>query len=225
MDFINSVQFSNHTGYGQWTGQVLQDEDLHELMRGLKMNNLHQNYTHILTGYARSASFLEAIFTIIREIKVASPETMYLCDPVLGDNGRLYVPEELVSVYRDKLIRVADIVCPNQFEAELLTGVTISDQQSALHVSPPRDLSKSFESSMFSPINLGHQRTPFHGHTDRGHIEHQQHSGPARSTRVLRQFRGEAGRDKSCQASRPEGLLPGAAQEAAVQDCRSSSGC
>lgn len=77
MDFINSVQFSNHTGYGAWTGQVLQEAELLDLFDGLKKNDLHREYTHILTGYARSSSFLEAVHTVISEIKAISPNAIY----------------------------------------------------------------------------------------------------------------------------------------------------
>lgn len=38
-------------------------------------------------------------------------------DPVMGDQGRLYVNEDVVPVYRT-LLRDADLILPNQFEAE-----------------------------------------------------------------------------------------------------------
>lgn len=41
-----------------------------------------------------------------------------VCDPVMGDNGHMYVPKELLEIYRDKLIPLADIITPNQFEVE-----------------------------------------------------------------------------------------------------------
>lgn len=53
------------------------------------------------------------------------------CDPVLGDNNALYVPEAFVPIYRDKLLHLSDIVTPNQTEAERLSGITIRDLQSA----------------------------------------------------------------------------------------------
>ena len=43
---------------------------------------------------------------------------MSVCDPVLGDHGRLYVPKELVKIYADEVIGLADLVTPNSFEAE-----------------------------------------------------------------------------------------------------------
>ncbi|XP_046688578.1 pyridoxal kinase-like [Homalodisca vitripennis] len=51
VDFINSVQFSNHTGYGLYKGQVLNEKDLGDLIDGLSANKLDTSYTHLLTGY------------------------------------------------------------------------------------------------------------------------------------------------------------------------------
>ena len=47
----------------------------------------------------------------------------YVCDPVLGDEGHMYVPTELVGAYRDNLIPLADVLTPNQFEVELLVRI------------------------------------------------------------------------------------------------------
>ncbi|KAK3003218.1 hypothetical protein RJ639_018891 [Escallonia herrerae] len=47
----------------------------------------------------------------------------------MGDEGKLYVPPELVSVYREKVVPVASMLTPNQFEAEQLTGFRIVSEQ------------------------------------------------------------------------------------------------
>lgn len=41
-----------------------------------------------------------------------------VCDPVMGDHGKMYVPEELLPVYREHIVPLADIITPNQYEAE-----------------------------------------------------------------------------------------------------------
>ncbi|XP_023818828.1 pyridoxal kinase-like isoform X2 [Oryzias latipes] len=105
VDSINSVQFSNHTGYSHWKGQVLTADELHVLYEGIKLNNVH-HYDYVLT----------------------------VCDPVLGDHGSMYVPQNLYPVYKNKVVPVADIITPNQFEAELLTGKNISTQKDAVEV-------------------------------------------------------------------------------------------
>lgn len=133
VDSVNSVQFSNHTGYSHWKGQVLTAEELGILYEGIKLNKVN-HYDYILTGYSRDTSFLEMVVDIIQELKKANPSLVYVCDPVMGDQGAMYVPENLLPVYRDKVVPLADILTPNQFEAELLTGRKINSDQDAFEV-------------------------------------------------------------------------------------------
>uniref|UniRef100_A0A8C4D6I7 Pyridoxal kinase n=1 Tax=Dicentrarchus labrax TaxID=13489 RepID=A0A8C4D6I7_DICLA len=133
VDSINSVQFSNHTGYAHWKGQVLTAEELNVLYEGIKLNKVN-HYDYILTGYSRDTSFLEMVVDIIQELKKANPSLVYVCDPVMGDQGAMYVPENLLPIYRDKVVPLADILTPNQFEAELLTGRKINTEDDAFKV-------------------------------------------------------------------------------------------
>lgn len=133
VDSINSVQFSNHTGYAHWKGQVLTAEELNELYEGIKLNNVN-HYNYVLTGYSRDVSFLEMVVDIIAELKKDNPSLVYVCDPVMGDHGAMYVPEMLLPVYRDKVVPVADILTPNQFEAELLTGRKMKTEKEAIEI-------------------------------------------------------------------------------------------
>jgi len=132
VDFINSVQFSNHTGYAHFKGQILDAEQLGQLMDGLVLNGLHKKYTHLLTGYIGSTSFLERVAEVVKVLKKANPSLVYVCDPVMGDDGKLYVTPDLLPIYQKTILPLADIVTPNQFEAELLTGMKITDKKSAL---------------------------------------------------------------------------------------------
>ncbi|KAK3543914.1 hypothetical protein QTP70_031165 [Hemibagrus guttatus] len=131
VDSINSVQFSNHTGYKHWKGQVLTADELHVLYEGIKLNKVN-HYDYVLTGYSRDVSFLEMVVDIVQELKSANPKLVYVCDPVMGDNGSMYVPEALLPVYREKVVPVSDIITPNHFEAELLTGRKISTEKDAV---------------------------------------------------------------------------------------------
>ncbi|TFK05589.1 hematological and neurological expressed 1 protein [Platysternon megacephalum] len=121
VDPVNSVQFSNHTGYAHWKGQMLNSDELHELYEGLKLNNVN-HYDYVLTGYTRDSSFLAAVVDIVQELKQQNSDLVYVCDPVMGDKwngeGSMYVPKDLLPVYRDRVVPVADIITPNQFEAE-----------------------------------------------------------------------------------------------------------
>ncbi|XP_029045685.1 pyridoxal kinase [Osmia bicornis bicornis] len=148
VDAINSVQLSNHTGYKVFKGQVLNDKDLEDVIDGLVQNNL-DNYTYLLTGYVGSASFLKKVAEVVHTLKRKNPELIYVCDPVMGDNGKMYVPEALKKIYIEEIVPLADIVIPNQFELELLSNTkinTMSDLQNAvkkLHEIGPKTVAVS----------------------------------------------------------------------------------
>ncbi|KAG2218925.1 hypothetical protein INT45_008162, partial [Circinella minor] len=130
VDVLNTVQFSNHTGYPSWTGKRLGDTDVQELFDGLENNGLTDDYSHILTGYIGNYAILDTIKRFIRKLETINPKLIYVCDPVMGDWGRLYVAPEIVPLYRD-IMQVANVVTPNQFEAEILADVKIDSLASA----------------------------------------------------------------------------------------------
>ena len=134
VDIVNTVQFSNHTGYASFTGEKLDGDQLCNLMDGLDANDLMSSYTHLLTGYAGTKSFVEAIVKVATRLKSKNPDLVYVCDPVLGDNNKLYVPKELVKVYSEDVVPLANVLLPNQFEAELLSGIKIECEKDALKV-------------------------------------------------------------------------------------------
>uniref|UniRef100_A0AAR2JX62 Pyridoxal kinase n=1 Tax=Pygocentrus nattereri TaxID=42514 RepID=A0AAR2JX62_PYGNA len=131
VDSINSVQFSNHTGYEHWKGQVLTADELHVLYEGIRLNKLN-HYDYMLTGYTRDVSFLEMVVDIVEELKGTNPSLVYGRYTCLGGHSHCYVPEALLPVYKEKVVPVADIITPNQFEAELLTGRKISTEKDAV---------------------------------------------------------------------------------------------
>jgi len=88
------------------------------------------NFDVLLSGYCPSAELVEQVGQIARERKMAASlkpgSFFWALDPVMGDNGRLYVAEETVPAYKS-LLQDADLILPNQFEAELLSDVKIHD--------------------------------------------------------------------------------------------------
>lgn len=132
VDPINSVQFSNHTGYKNgWKGDVMNGTQLAALLEGLQNNNLVRFYTCLLTGYIGSVSFLRQVLDVLKALRSENPDVRYYCDPVLGDKGKLYVPAELIEVYKSEVVPAASVLTPNQFELELLTETAVSDLASA----------------------------------------------------------------------------------------------
>ncbi|GFH31465.1 phos_pyr_kin domain-containing protein, partial [Haematococcus lacustris] len=121
VDPILSVQFSNHTGYPSFQGSVFDGSHLQSLVQGLAANQLLGGYSHLLTGYIGSLTLLEAVVETVEALQAANGGAVtYVCDPVMGDEGRLYVPAALVDAFRLKVVPLAAVLVPNQFEAELL---------------------------------------------------------------------------------------------------------
>ncbi|KAL2170079.1 hypothetical protein VTG60DRAFT_5351 [Thermothelomyces hinnuleus] len=129
---LNTVQFSNHTGYRQWTGSRVSAQEITDLYEGLKQSYL-DDFDMMLSGYVPGAPALEAVGQIGQELKrkaKSKPGSFFwVLDPVMGDNGRLYVAPDVVPVYKS-LAHHADLILPNQFEAELLSEIPITDMAS-----------------------------------------------------------------------------------------------
>ncbi|KAK6730086.1 hypothetical protein RB195_006877 [Necator americanus] len=128
VDPVNSVQFSNHAGYKHVKGQKLTEVELSELYEGLKLNELNE-YTHILTGYCGNVTFLKKIADIVKDLKEKDPNVLFVCDPVMGDDDRYYVPKELLPVYRDVIVPLANVLTPNAFELSELVGFKITSEE------------------------------------------------------------------------------------------------
>ncbi|XP_060803280.1 pyridoxal kinase [Amyelois transitella] len=157
VDSINTVQFSTHTGYKTIKGTVLKNEEMEEIVEGLIANDVHF-YTHFLTGYSRSADSMKQVAEIIKKLRLKNPNLVYVCDPVMGDDGRMYVPEDILPVYRDIIVPLADIITPNQFEAELLTGLKMKSVEDALKVTKAFH-EKGVKTVVLSSTELGNGST------------------------------------------------------------------
>ncbi|MCL2558036.1 MAG: pyridoxal kinase PdxY [Treponema sp.] len=142
---INTVEFSNHTGYGAWRGSVLGGELVQELVAGLEERGALPGCEAVLSGYLGDASVARAIAEAVEKARAAAPAALYCCDPVMGDVGRgVYVRPDIPDVIKSLLVPIADIITPNEFELELLSGVEIRGLDDArlaiekLHEKGPR---------------------------------------------------------------------------------------
>ena len=111
------------------TGRRVSGAEIEELLNGLGANGLLTNYTHVLTGYMADAT---ALLAVTRFLSSAPHRPFFLCDPVLGDNGKLYVPQEFVPLYRTTVIPLANLITPNQFEAEYVMVQTLTESRRVL---------------------------------------------------------------------------------------------
>jgi pyridoxine kinase len=130
---INTVEFSNHTGYGSWKGKALGAELAGELVTGLQERGVLNRCEAVLSGYLGGADVGGAIIDAVKKVKGESEGALYCCDPVMGDVGRgFYVKPDIPDIFRKELIPLADIACPNQFELEALTGIKVESLKDAV---------------------------------------------------------------------------------------------
>src|SRR5882672_2390874 len=122
---IHTVQFSNHPGYGEWTGRVFEAGLITELVDGIAARGVLPKCDGVLSGYMGSAGTGAAILDAVARVKAANPKARYCCDPVIGDVGRgIYVAAGIPAFMREHAVPAADVVTPNQFELDLLAGQT-----------------------------------------------------------------------------------------------------
>jgi pyridoxine kinase len=130
---VNTVLFSNHTGYGEWRGTVLPAEDVAEVVRGIEDRGVLGDCDAVLSGYLGDASLGHVVLDAVRRVKEANPRAIYCCDPVMGDVGRgFFVRPGIPEFVRERAVPAADIITPNQFELEFLAGMDIETAGEAL---------------------------------------------------------------------------------------------
>jgi pyridoxine kinase len=120
---VNTVQFSNHTGYGQWQGEVFSREHIRDVIKGIEDIGVADQCEAVLSGYMGSSDICHEVQDTVKHFKSKNPNVLYLCDPVIG-NTSCFVKPEVLEFFKTNLR--ADIITPNQFEAETLSGIKIS---------------------------------------------------------------------------------------------------
>lgn len=127
---LPTVLLSNHPGHGLPARQTI---DIAPLIERLSGEGRLAACRAVLTGYFASREQIDAVAALVERLKSASPELLYLCDPVLGDDHTgLYVPEAVAAGIRDRLLPLADAVAPNRFELAWLSGRSVANAEDAV---------------------------------------------------------------------------------------------
>jgi len=128
---VPTTLLSNRPGYPTIRGRVLEAQLLADLLLGIEERGAVDAAQMILSGYLGSADNAKVVADFVARAKAKNPTLLYCCDPVLGDRDRgLFVHADIPPLVRDLLCPLADIVTPNHFEFEWLSGarVTTIDQ-------------------------------------------------------------------------------------------------
>jgi len=120
---VNTVNFSNHTGYGAWRGSLISPEEVHEVILGIEERGALPQIDVVLSGYQGGTGIGDVIIDAVERVKKANPSAIYACDPVMGNaKSGCFVAPEIPDLLRDRVVPVADIITPNQFELGYLTN-------------------------------------------------------------------------------------------------------
>lgn len=128
---IDTVVLSNHPAHGGFRGRVTPAAEIAELVRGLEERGVLAQCDAVLTGYLGAAEQGPAVLAAVAAVRAANPRARWLLDPVIGD-GRVYVKPGIADFLRDRAVPEADILTPNAFELEFLTGRTAESTAAAL---------------------------------------------------------------------------------------------
>jgi pyridoxine kinase len=130
---VNTVNFSNHTGYGAWRGPLIPPADVHDVILGIEERGALPQIDVVLSGYQGGVGIGDVIIDAVERVKKANPSALYACDPVMGNaKSGCFVAPEIPILLRDRVVPVADIITPNQFELGYLTGTDPSTLDSTL---------------------------------------------------------------------------------------------
>lgn len=129
---VPTVLLPWHPGHSRATRIVPPPEEFGALMQDLCGSPWVGEVGAVLSGYLGNAEQAGDVAGLVAAVRAHNPDALYLCDPVIGDTGGLYVPESLAEAIRDQLIPIADIATPNLHELAWLTGGEINDARATI---------------------------------------------------------------------------------------------
>jgi len=129
---IDTVILSNHPGYGRWRGRAADAARIGALVAGIREMGVFGRCRMVLSGYLGSAAAGRAVLDAVTALRGENPNALYCLDPVIGDavEGR-YVTEDLARLIANEALPMADILTPNAFELEYLSGVSVDGPEAA----------------------------------------------------------------------------------------------
>ena len=133
-----------HPGHGPSTRLTFSPEDFEKVVDDLIEAPWSGEVQAILTGYFGNADQPKAVARLVRAFKERNPNLLYVCDPVMGDLGGLYVAQATAEAIRDELIPLANLATPNRYELAWLAGSELDSNtaimEAAVALGPSRML-------------------------------------------------------------------------------------
>jgi len=127
---LPTTVLGRHPGWGDPGGKALETKHLRDMWAAIKKQNL--TIDAVMTGYLAADDHVELAAEIIGDVKTSNPEAIVLVDPVMGDNGRLYLPENRALAIKETLLPLANFLTPNVWELSWLTEQSADKRKDVL---------------------------------------------------------------------------------------------
>lgn len=122
---LPTVLLGRRPDHGPPGGGVIAAEMLASMIEALAADSLLGEVDAVLTGYVGAADQAPVILDCVARVKAANPKAIFVCDPVLGDEGRTYVKDAVAEAVLNSLCAHADWLTPNLYELGLITGAPL----------------------------------------------------------------------------------------------------
>ena len=137
---VPTVLFGRHPGRGAPGGGAVSIETFDGVLAGLEADGCFARADMVITGYFASGAQVRSAARAIDAVQAARPLARVIVDPIMGDAGRLYVAPEVAGAIAADLVPRADLVAPNAWELERLSGLPVTSPAGA--ASAARSLGK-----------------------------------------------------------------------------------
>lgn len=119
---VPTTILAHHPGHGTPARVSMDDQEFADLVFGLSRPEWLGQVDAVLCGYFSSPAQIEVVRKFYEKLRDqdSNKSPLLIVDPVIGDNGRLYVPNEIAESINRKLLPLANIITPNRFELQWL---------------------------------------------------------------------------------------------------------
>ena len=129
---LDTVSYSNHPGYGTFSGYSKKYNEINEELRGLCNLGIMKNCDAVLSGYLGELASAKSVLNAFKSVRAQNKKAIYVLDPVIGDENKVYVKDGILQAFKNTLLPHANIVIPNQYELGWLSDLKIYDYLSLI---------------------------------------------------------------------------------------------